>query len=319
MKKIAASTLAWLAISAHAPGAFAQTATQAIVPFPPGGALDALARIVAQAAGEQVREPFVVENRPGANGLIGAKAVAAAKPDGRIWLFADASTLTVNPSLYPRDPAFDAHRDLRAVAALGFMPAVLTVHPALGPKTLQEFVELARRQEIAYVSGGIGATGHLSMEYFASVVGGMKLRHIPYKGGAPAMTDHIGGQVPAGFGVFAGALPHIRSGKIVALAVSGRQRTAQLPAVPAIAESGYPGFTVEVGYYVMLPAKTPDPQVKEVEARVRLVLADPGAQERIRTLGIEPSTLSADEAARWISTEHDKWAKVIREKNIRVE
>ena len=216
--------------------------TQAIVPFPPGGALDALTRIMAQTTGEQGKETIVVENRPGANGLIGAKAVAAGKPEGRIWLFADASTLTVNPTIYPKDPAFDAHRDLRAVMALGFMPSLLTVHPALGPKTLKEFIELARREEIPYVSGGIGATGHLSMEYFAGVAGGLKLRHVPYKGGAPAMTDHIGGQVPAGFGVYAGALPHVRSGKLVALAVSGKQRSAQLPAVPTVSESGYPGF-----------------------------------------------------------------------------
>src|SRR6185436_12316141 len=203
------------------------------------------------------------------NGLIGAKAVAASKPEGRTWLFADASTMTVNPTLYPKDPVFDAQRDLRAVIVLGFMPSVLTVHPGLGPKTLKEFVDLARKEEITYVSGGIGATGHLSMEYFGGVAGGLKLRHVPYKGGAPAMTDHIAGQVPAGFGVFGGALPHIRSGKLLALAVSGKQRMPQLPAVPTVAESGYPGFEVEVGYFVMIAGRTPDNLTKEVEAKAR--------------------------------------------------
>jgi tripartite-type tricarboxylate transporter receptor subunit TctC len=232
--------------------------------------------------------------------------------------------MTVNPTLYPKDPAFDAHRDLRAVLALGFMPSVLTVHPSLGPKTLKEFVELARREEIPYVSGGIGATGHLSMEYFGSVAGGsaggLRLRHIPYKGGAPAMTDHIAGQVPAGFGVFGGALPHIRAGKIVALAVSGKQRMPQLPAVPTVGESGYPGFTVEVGYFVMIAGKTPDNLTREVEVRARRALADPAIQERIRALGIEPApAMSAEEGLKWIATEHDKWAKVIREKNIKAE
>jgi len=300
--------------------ATARAQTQAIVPFPPGGALDALARMISQTVGEQTKETLVVENRPGANGLIGAKAVAASKPDGRTWLFADASTMTVNPTLYPKDPAFDAHRDLRAVIALGFMPSVLTVHPNLGPKTLKEFVELARKQEVPYVSGGIGATGHLSMEYFGSVAGGLKLRHVPYKGGAPAMTDHIAGQVPAGFGVFGGALPHIRSGKIVALAVSGKQRMPQLPAVPTVGESGYPGFEVEVGYFVMIAGRTPDNLTKEVEGRVRRALADPAIQERIRALGIEPApAMSAEDGLKWIATEQDKWAKVIREKNIRAE
>jgi tripartite-type tricarboxylate transporter receptor subunit TctC len=298
----------------------AKAQTQAIVPFPPGGGLDALTRLVTQAVAEQTKENVVVENRAGANGLIGAKAVAAAKPDGRTWLFADASTMTVNPNLYPKDPAFDAHRDLRPVLALAFMPSVLTVHPSLGPKTVKEFVELARRQEIPYVSGGVGATGHLSMEYFDSFAGGLKLRHIPYKGGAPAMTDHIGGQVPAGFGVFAGALPHIRSGKLVALAVSGKQRTPQLPAIPTVIESGYAGFEMEVGYFMMIPSKTPDGLTREVEAKVRRVLAEPAIQERIRVLGMEPAqAMSAEEGAKWIAREHDKWAKVIREKNIKVE
>jgi len=293
---------------------------QAIVPFPPGGALDALARIMTQSVGEQTKESIVVENRPGANGLIGAKAVAGGKPEGRLWLFADASTMTVNPSLYPKDPAFDAHRDLRPVLALGFMPSLLTVHPALGPRTLREFVELARKQEIPYVSGGIGATGHLSMEYFDSVAGGLKLRHVPYKGGAPAMTDHIAGQVPAGFGVYAGALPHVRSGKLVALAVSGRQRGAQLPDVPTVSESGYPGFEIEVGYFAMLPAKTPDAVTNAVETKLRRALTEAAVQERIRALGIEPAPgMSADEGARWIAAQHEKWAKLIREKGIRAE
>jgi len=294
--------------------------TQAIVPFPPGGALDALARIMSQTVAEQTKETVVVENRPGANGLIGAKVVAGGKPDGRLWLFADASTMTVNPSLYPKDPAFDAHRDLRPVLALGFMPSVLTVHPALGPKTLKAFVDLARKQDIPYVSGGIGATGHLSMEYFDSVAGGLKLRHVPYKGGAPAMTDHISGQVPAGFGVYAGALPHIRSGKLVALAVSGRQRSAQLPDVPTVSESGYPGFEIEVGYFVMLPGKTPDAVAKDVEVKLRRALAETVVQERIRALGIEPAPgMSSEEGARWIAAQHDKWAKLIRDKGIRAE
>jgi tripartite-type tricarboxylate transporter receptor subunit TctC len=315
MKTFAAVTLAWFAIGAHA-----QTSVQVIVPFPPGGALDALARIMSQTVGEQAKESIVVENRPGANGLIGAKAVANSKPDGKTWLFADASTMTVNPDLYPKDPAFDARRDLRAVLALGFMPSILTVHPVQGPKTLKEFVDLAKKQEIPYVSGGIGATGHLSMEYFSSFAGGLKLSHVPYKGGAPAIADHIAGQVPAGFGVFAGALPQVRAGKLIALAVSGRQRSAQLPAVPTVSESGYPGFEVEVGYVVLLPGKTPDAVTKEVEAKLRRALSESAVLERIRTLGIEPAPgMSSEDAARWIATEHDKWAKLIRDKGIRAE
>ncbi len=313
MKAVAAAFLFLLA-------GVATAQTQAIVPFPPGGALDALARLMAQTAAEQSKETIVVENRSGANGLIGAKAVAGGKPEGRMWLFADASTMTVNPSLYPKDPAFDAHRDLRPVMALGFMPSLLTVHPAFGPKTLKEFTDLARKQEIPYVSGGIGATGHLSMEYFDSVAGGLKLRHVPYKGGAPAMTDHISGQVPAGFGVYAGALPHVRSGKLVALAISGRQRAAQLPNVPTVSESGYPGFEMEVGYFVMVAGKTPDAVTKEVEAKLRRALAEPSVQERIRALGIEPApAMSPEEGSRWIAAQHDKWAKLIREKGIRAE
>ena len=313
------AAFALLALGAAAPHARAQAAIQVIVPFPPGGGLDVLARRVTQAIQEQSGESFVVENRPGANGLIGAKSVAAGRTDGRTWLFADGSTLTINPSLYARDPAFDPQRDLRTVLAVGFLPSVLVVHPGLGPRTLKDFIDYARASEVPYVSGGIGAAGHLNMEYLGSIAG-LKLRHIPYKGGAPAMTDLIAGQVPAGFGVLPGALSHIRSGKLVALAVSSRQRASQLPAVPTVGESGYPGFEVEAGYFVMVSAKTPDASAKEIEAKVRRVLVDPAMQETIRALGFEPASgMSSTGAVKWLDAEQAKWSMLIREKNIKAE
>ena len=173
MRRFSLAMLAWLAT-----GAFAQAPTQVIVPFPPGG-LDALARIVAQGVAEQAKERR--RGKPRRRERVDRRE-ARWQAGRKIWLFADASTMTVNPNLYPKDPAFDAQRDLRAVMAIGFMPSILTVHPGLGPKTLKEFVELARTQEVPYVSGGIGATGHLSMEYFSGAAGGLKLRHVPCKG-----------------------------------------------------------------------------------------------------------------------------------------
>jgi tripartite-type tricarboxylate transporter receptor subunit TctC len=319
MKKVVVIAVTPFVLCASFLGAQAQTPTMVIVPFPPGGALDSVTRIVTQKLSEQTKESFVVENRPGANGLIGAKAAAKAKPDGKTWLFADGAVMTVNPILYPKDPTFEAERDLKVVAALGFQPSLLVVHPDFGPKTIKEFVERAKKEEIPYASGGVGSAGHLTMEYFGSVAG-LKLRHVAYKGGAPAMNDLIGGQIPAAFVVFPGALPHVKSGKLIPLAVSSKQRAAELPAVPTVIESGFPAFEVETAFFVMLPGKTPEDTTKTTEEKVQSALSDPAIQKRIRGVGVEPAVkMSPADATKWLAMERDKWSKVIREKGIKAE
>jgi tripartite-type tricarboxylate transporter receptor subunit TctC len=316
MHQVIAKTLAVVvAVCALASGAQAQSVTKGIVPFAAGGPSDSAGRIVVQRFNELFpAENAIVENRPGANGLIGARAVVQAPADGRTWLFADGALVTVNPSLYPKDPEFDAERDLRVVASVGMQPSMLVVNPA-GPKTLKEFIELAKRQEVTYASAGVGSTGHLTMAYFGSVAG-LKLSHIPYKGAAPAMTDLVGGQVQSAFNLISGPLPHVRSGKLRALAVSGGRRVTDLPDIPTVKESGYPEFEVLSGLFVMIPAKTPGDVTKSLEEKLQRVMDDPRVHERLRALAIEPAGLSPVEATKWLAADQARWSKLIRDYGI---
>ena len=223
----------------------ARRQVQVVVPYPPGGPLDTVARIVAQRLSSQASDIYIVENRAGANGNLGARAVAQARPDGNTWLFGSDALVTVNPALYARQLGYDPERELKVVAAVGSLPSILVVNPRSGPRTLQEFVELGKRGEISYASGGVGSAGHLTMEYLGSVAG-LKLQHVPYRGGAPAMTDLVAGQVQAAFVAIGGALDHVRSGALRALAVSSAQRIAAVPDVPTIKESGFSAWAARV-------------------------------------------------------------------------
>jgi tripartite-type tricarboxylate transporter receptor subunit TctC len=309
-----------LALSAASflPHAAAQDVTTLIVPFPAGGGLDAVTRVVGQKMQVQGGGTYVVDNKAGANGLIGAKAAAGAKADGRTWIFVDGATFAVNPFLYPEDASFNAMRDLKVVRGVGVQPSVLVVNPGTGFKGLNDLVTAAKARSLDYASGGVGSAGHLTMESLSSVAG-MKMTHIAYRGGAPAMNDLVGGQVAAAFVALPVALPHVKTGKLVALAVSGSQRAAQLPDVPTVAESGYPGFEVMTGYLVAVPAKTPAAEVQSIAKRVENALMDEDTQHRMRNIGIEPA-LKMDQATteKWIANERATWSRVIREKNIKL-
>ena len=291
--------------------------TRIVVPFAPAGGLDAVCRVLAQKLQQKDGTSYVVDNKPGATGLIGAKMVARAKPDGLTWLLQDSTSLTVNSLLQRDDREFDEKRDLVPVAAVSFLPSVLVVHPSLGVRTLEEFVLKARTKEIAYGSGGVGSLGHLTMEYFASVAN-LRVLHVAYKGGAPAMTDLLGGRLQAAFVAVPVALPHIKSGALIPLAVSSRQRAYQLPTVPTVAERGFRKFEVGAVYFVMLPAATPSEVVSDVHARVEAVLADPETREQIRLVGAEPANqLTTTQATDWLSAERDKWHDLIKRRGIR--
>jgi len=307
-----------LAATAVCASALAQT-TRIVVPFAAAGGLDAVGRVLAQKLQQNDQKLYVLENKPGATGLIGAKMVARAKPDGLTWLLQDSTSLTVNSLLQPDDPDFDEKRDLVPAAAVSFLPSVLVVHPGLGVRTLEDFVSKARTTQIAYGSGGIGSLGHLTMEYFAAVAN-IRVLHVAYKGGAPAMTDLLGGRLQAAFVALPVALPHIKGGALIPLAVSSRQREIQLPAVPTVAERGFPGFEVGTVYFVMLPEGTPGSIVSDVHARVEAALEDPETRQRIRAVGAEPAQrLTTAQAREWLSTERDKWDRVIRQRGLRAD
>lgn len=271
----------------------------ATVPFPAGGSLDALARIVTQNIGERTGQSFVIENKPGANGSIGARSAAQAAPDGQNWLFGHDALITVNEALYAQQGGFDARSDLKAAAGLAQSPSILVVHPDFGPKTIAEFVELGRKSEITYASGGIGAAGHLTMEQFGRAAG-LKLRHVPYRGGAPATNDLIAGQVPAAFLAIGGAIAHVEAGKLRALAVSTKTRSGQAPDVPAVAESGYPDFESVEMYLVFVAGKTPEKITSEIGRQIELSLKDATVRERIKKLGIEPMPMDARASEAWL-------------------
>ncbi len=290
---------------------------QVVVPFPAGGPLDSLARIVtAQLAGPG--ESYVVDNRAGANGMIGAKFAAAAAPDGKTWLMADGALISVNPRLYPKDPNFNVERDLTPVAGLVFQPSILVVNANSPWKTMREFIAAAKARPMNYASGGIGSTGHLTMELFASAAG-ISPSHVPYKGGAPAMNDLLGGQVDAAFVSVGGAIGHVRSGKLRALAVSGTERLPAAPDVPTAAEAGLPGFQVQGAYFVLVPSKTPADAMRAISEKAIRAVNDPQAQEKLRAIGMDPKPMTMDEAARWIAADKARMAKTIAEKNIKAE
>lgn len=301
-----------LALPFHAE---AQNAIKAIVPFAPGGPSDTVGRIVAQRYTELFpSETVVVENRPGANGLLGARATAQSAPDGKTWLFADGALVTVNPFLYPRQPDFDAERDLKVVAAVGMQPSLLVVNPS-GPKTLKEFVELAKKEDVTYASAGVGSTGHLTMAYFGSIAG-LRLIHVPYKGAQPAMTDLLAGQVQSAFNLISGPLPFVTSGKLRALAVSGPQRVDQLPNVPTVSESGYPNFDVRSGLFVMIPAAASADVTKALEEKLQRVVSDARVHEQLHRLAIQPANMSAAQAVKWLKDDQARWSKLIKDYGI---
>jgi tripartite-type tricarboxylate transporter receptor subunit TctC len=302
--------------------AFAQQAdlTKVIVPFPAGGVLDVLARIFTQKLGDVTKEPYIVENKPGANAMIGANLVAKAKPDGKTWLIADSAPVTVNPFLYPADPQFSADKDLRPVRALAGQQLVLIVKKDFPAKTVKDFIDLAKEREITYASGGIGSSSHLAMSYLNGIVGGLHFRHIPYRGGPGTIQAIVSGEVDSGFLILPLALPFIQQGQVVAIAVSGAKRSAHLPSVPTMIESGYRTFEVENPIFAWLPSGVPDTTAKKVDELLLTALKDPAVAEHIRAVGLEPmTTMGEGESRKWLATNRRIWQKVIQENNIKPE
>ena len=303
-------------------GALAESSnvTTVIAPFPAGGIVDVLTRVFTQKLGDMTNEPYIVENKPGANGMIGAKLAAKAKPDDRTWLIADSAPVTVNPFLYPADPQFSADKDLRPVRALANQQLVLIVKKDFPAKAVKEFIDLARKREITYASGGIGSSSHLAMSYLNGIVGGLHFRHIPYRGGPGTIQAIVSGEVDSGFIILPLALPFIQQGKVVAIAVSGAKRSSHLPNVPTMVESGYPTFEVENPYFAWLPSGVPDEIAKKVDKLLLSALDDPAVAERIRAMGLEPITsMGETESRKWLAANRDVWRKVIRDNHIKPE
>ena len=309
---LAALLLGCLPLAATAQGAYPNKPIRMIVPYPPGGPTDVLGRIVAQKLSESLGQQVVVENRPGASGMIGSEIVAKAAPDG-YTLLANASIHVINPSLYPK-MNFDALRDFAPVSLIAQVPLILVVNPNLPVKSVQELIALGKAQPnlLNFGSSGNAAAPHLAGESF-KIATGVQMQHVPYKGSAPALTDLIGGQVQLIFDSMPSAMPHVKSGKIRALAVTTARRSPTVPDLPTIAESGVPGFDISTWYGVWAPAGTPREIVNKVAAEMAKALQQPAVRERLAALGAEPVGNTPEEFAAYCQSELAKWSKIVRE------
>ena len=291
-----------------------------IVPYPAGGATDFFARAVFPKMGEALGQPVVVENKPGAGTAIGASEVARSAPDGYTLLLGDAGTFAFNPTLYKK-LSYDPVKDFAPVSLTGRFALILTVNPTtLNVGSVKEFVDRAKSQpgKIDYGAPGPGSPIHLAMELFKERAG-LTMTPIPYKGGADAMNDLIGGRIGTMFLDIASGLPQIRGGKVKPLAVASEKRVAALPDLPTIGESGYPGFEAWAWQGFVAPVGTPRDVIMKLNGEFAKVMADPAIRQRLSESGFEPQTSTPEQFTAYMKSEIAKWEKVIRDGKISLE
>lgn len=322
-----ASWLLSLALALGAPLAAAQGAAasypskpvRVIVPFPPGGATDILARAVGNELQKNWGQPFVIENRPGAGGNTGTDAVAKSPPDGYTLLMGTVGTHGINASLYPKLP-YDPVRDFAPVALVALVPNILVVHPSVPAKSVRELIDYARAHpgKLDYASSGNGTSIHLAAELFKSMTG-VYMVHIPYRGSAFAMQDLLTGQVQVMFDNMPSALPQVKAGKLRALAVTSARRSPAAPDVPTLTESGLSGYEASSWFGMLAPAGTPPEIVEKLNAAIVKALQSPEVRDRLASQGAEPASLTPAEFARFIDAEIAKWAKVVKASGAKVD
>ena len=306
--------VAVLAAFSHA--AFAQTyparPITMVAGFAAGGSVDTVARIVAKRLGDSLGQNVLVDNKAGAGGVLATQQIVRSAPDGYTILLAAVGSLAVSPHLVP-NIGYDPLRDLAPITMAVVFPNVIVVHPSLPAKTLVEFVQLAKASpgKIAYGSSGIGGIGHLAGAMFA-LTAGIDIVHVAYKGGAPAMQDLLGGQIPAIVGTPVTSLPHIKSGKIRALATTGSTRARIMPDVPTVAESGYPGFEAINWYAYVAPARTPTEIIARLNRELAAVLNAPEVREQLDQHGVEAKPGTPGELAKYMESELAAWGGVVK-------
>jgi tripartite-type tricarboxylate transporter receptor subunit TctC len=289
-----------------------------IVTYPAGGGADAMARLIAPRLGEALGQPILVENRGGASGTIAAELVARSAPDGHT-LMLDATAYAVNPSLYPKLP-YDPEKAFAPVTLLALFPNVVVVHPSFPVTSVKQLIEKIRAEpgKIAFASSGNGSAQHLAAELFRQRAG-LEMVHVPYKGGGPALIDVMGGQVPIYFANMASSLPHVKSGKLKALAVTSATRSPAAPELPTVAESGMPGYQVYEWNAIFAPAGTPDAVVSRLQAEIAKVVKIAEVRERMLALGGEIVASSPADLGAWVREQTASWATVVRTANIKLE
>ena len=289
-----------------------------ISPFAPGGGNDTLCRIVAQRLGENLKQQIIVENRAGANGIVGTEVAARSAPDGYTIVLIPSGH-AVNASLYRKLP-FDSIRDFSPITLVGSSPLVLAVHPSLPVRSVKELIALARKQpgQLTYASAGVGASGHLGGALFETLTG-TKMTHIPYKGMAVAIVDLMSGQVTMTFGTSLSVVPHVRAGRLRALATTGTKRSPALPELPTVAEAGVAGYEASLWYGFVGPTRMPPEIVQRLHSAIVSVLRLPDVRERLASQGVDPQHNTPDEFAKLLVSDLDRWAKVVQRAGIKPE
>jgi tripartite-type tricarboxylate transporter receptor subunit TctC len=290
-----------------------------VVPYPPGGGVDAMARVVAAKLSDAFQQQVIVDNKPGAGGTLGTRLVAHAAPDGYTLLLGHTGTLSIDPSLYVH-AGYDPRKDFAAIGLVASMPVALLANPSFPAKSVAEFIALAKKEpgKLNLGTAPIGTGGYMSAEHFKSVAG-IDVAIIPYKGSAPVINDLLGGHVPVALSVLPPALGNIQDGKLRAIAVTSKKRFSLLPDVPTFDESGLPGFEAVLHYGLLAPAGTPKEIVDKLSAELRKLVDTDDVKKRIHFEGGDPLTSTPAEYAADIDQEETKWSALVRKLNLKVE
>ena len=290
-----------------------------VVPYPPGGGVDSIARIVAEKLSIALKHNVIVENRAAGGGIVGTRSVAKAEPDGHTLMLAHTGSISINPSLYA-NAGYDPRKDFAPIGLIASMPVALIAHPSFPAKTVADVIAIAKRDagKLNFGTSAVGTGGYLTAEYFKSVAG-LDMQIIPYRGTAPLMNDLVGGHVPVSFGVLPPAIGNIQAGTLRAIAVTGTRRFSLLPDVPTAAESGLPGFDSVLHYGLIAPAGTPHSIVARLNMELRALVENDAVRQRVLAEGGDVMTSTPEEYVADIDQEEKKWSALIRKLNLKVD
>jgi len=318
MKKLW-SLIAAIALPLSAQAQYPDRPIKLVVPFAPGGVTDTSGRVVAEALSKRLGQAIVVENKAGASGNIGAQLAAGSPPDGYTLLLGFDGSIVINPHVFANFP-IDVQKDLTPVGKIGDAALIIVAHPSFPAKTLPALIELAKSDPkgVSYGTSGVGGTPHIAGELLKQRTGG-NFTHIPYKGGGPAMTDALGGNIPMVFTAVAGAMTHVKAGKLVPIAVPSRQRVSSLPDVPTFIEAGLADFEATSWVAILAPANTPRPVIEKLNRELNAVLADPAIVARLEQLGISATPGTPEQLGNQIRNDLEKYGKVVKAANIKAE